>query len=120
MPDAGASRRDDPALFALLWPIFCSNKRAMDIVFDQAKRDATLENRGLDMARAGEVFDGTTLTAEDDRRDYGETRFITVGHLDGRMVFVAWTPRGPARRIISMRKANEREQRKYRPFFGTR
>ena len=41
----------------------------MDIEFDPAKRDATLEARGLDMADAGEVFAGATLTVEDDRED---------------------------------------------------
>ncbi len=47
----------------------------MLIEFDAAKREVTLEVRGLDMARADEVFAGTTLTVEDDRRDYGEERF---------------------------------------------
>lgn len=87
----------------------------MDIEFDTAKRDATLEARGLDMADAGEVFAGTTLTVEDDRADYGEPRFITIGHLSSRMVVVVWTPRATARRIISIRKANDREQQLYRP-----
>lgn len=45
------------------------------------------------MARAGEVFDGSTLTVEGDWRNYGETRFITVGFLDGTMVVLVWTPR---------------------------
>ncbi len=40
------------------------------------------------MARAGDVFAGSTLTVEDDRRDYGEHRFITVGFLDREMVVV--------------------------------
>ncbi len=84
----------------------------MQIEFDEAKRAATLRARGLDMARAGEVFSGPTLTAEDDRRDYGEDRFITVGFLDVSMV-VVWTPRKVGARIISMRKANDREQRLY-------
>ena len=87
----------------------------MDIEFNIAKRDATLEARGLDMADAGEVFAGTTITVEDDRADYGEPRFITIGHLSSRMVVVVWTPRGPARRIISLRKANDREQQIYGP-----
>ena len=39
---------------------------------------------------------------------------VTVGHLEGRMVVVVWTPRGRARRVISMRKANDREQAHYR------
>jgi len=85
----------------------------MEIEFDPAKRQATLDHRGLDMARAGEVFDGATLTIEDDRADYGEPRFITIGKLEGRMVVLVWTPRAAARRIISMRKANDREQKAY-------
>jgi uncharacterized DUF497 family protein len=85
----------------------------MEIEFDPAKRTATLDRRGLDMARAGEIFDGSTLTVEDDRQDYGEVRFITIGMLDRRMVVMVWTWRPPARRIISLRKANEREHELY-------
>ena len=87
----------------------------MDIEFDTAKRDATLEARGLDMADAGEVFEGSHLTVTDDRTDYGELRFITVGRMAGRMVVLVWTPRGSACRIISLRKANDREQRLFGP-----
>ena len=65
------------------------------------------------MARAAEVFEGRTLTVQDDRRDYGEERFITIGFLDQRMVVVVWTSRNGSRRVISMRKANEREQAHY-------
>ena len=53
------------------------------------------------------------MSVEDDRQDYGETRFITIGFLDRRMVVVVWTQRGRARRIISLRKANDREQALY-------
>ena len=77
---------------------------AMKITFDPAKRQATLENRGLDMALAGEVFSGPTLTVPSGRR--GEDRFFTIGLLNGRMVVVVWTPRDGGRRIISMRKAH--------------
>ena len=69
------------------------------------------------MARAGDVFVDDTLTVEDARRDYGEDRFITVGFLDGTMVVLVWTPRDEAYRIISMRKANERERALYTPRF---
>ena len=75
--------------------------------------ELTLRERGLDFRRANELFEGPTVTYEDDRRDYGETRWLTFGLLDQRMVFVAWTERGQTRRIISMRKANDREQDKY-------
>lgn len=88
------------------------------VEYDPAKRSATLRDRGLDMADAGGVFEGETITVEDDRRDYGETRYITVGFLADRMVFVAWTSREGARRIISMRKANAREQELYASRFG--
>jgi uncharacterized protein len=88
------------------------------ITFDPVKRAATLAERGLDFADAALVFDGVTLDAQDDRADYGETRIITVGRLAGRMVIVVWTPRGEARHVISMRKANEREQRRYRQRLG--
>ena len=83
--------------------------------FDAAKRDETLRERGLDMAHAGEVFRGLHLTRVDDREDYGEPRYVTAGWLDGRIVIVVWTPRGVARRIISMRHCHEREAKKLRP-----
>jgi uncharacterized DUF497 family protein len=54
-----------------------------------------------------------TLTVKDDRFDYGEDRFQTVGFLAGRMVMIVWTPRGDARHVISMRKCNDREQARY-------
>jgi len=89
----------------------------VQIEFDGAKRRATIQARGLDMARAAEVFAGPTLTVEDDRQEYGESRFITIGFLDDVMVVLVWTSRGDASRIISMRKANERERRLYGPRF---
>ncbi|MGF6115960.1 uncharacterized DUF497 family protein [Janthinobacterium lividum] len=90
----------------------------MRITFDAVKREKTLRERGLDFARARVVFDGLTITLPDQRQDYGEPRFITAGWLDERLVVLVWTPRGRARRIISMRKANEREIDKYKQSLG--
>ena len=90
----------------------------MRIDFDPDKRDKTLAERGLDFARADEVFSGPTLDLPDDRCDYGEPRVITFGVLDARMIVVVWTPRGEVRRIISMRKANEREIEKFSKTLG--
>ncbi|CAK8712411.1 BrnT family toxin [Candidatus Electronema aureum] len=90
----------------------------MQIEFDPAKRDKTLQERGLDFARANEVFAGITVTVDDNRHDYGEMRHITVGMLEGRTVVMVWTPRGTVRRIISMRYANEREIDRYTPKMG--
>ncbi len=85
----------------------------MCIEYDPAKRLATLAARDLDMARSAEVWDGPTLTIPDARLDYGEPRFMTAGFLKGRMVIIIWPPRGDARRIISLRKANARETAAY-------
>ena len=83
------------------------------VTFDAAKRQATLATRGLDFADAAEVFRGETLDWKDERLDYGEDRIVTVGYLRGRLVVILWTERHGSRRIISMRKANEREQARY-------
>jgi uncharacterized DUF497 family protein len=85
------------------------------ITCDAAKRVQTLQERGLDMRRAGEVFSGPHLTRLDDRFDHGETRYVTAGWLDSRIVVFVGTPRGSARRIISMRHCHEREAKRLRP-----
>jgi uncharacterized DUF497 family protein len=87
----------------------------MRITFDPAKRTKTLADRGLDFSDAAKIFSGVTLEFEDTRKDYGETRVICYGYLDGRMIVVGYTPRGASRHIFSMRKANEREQNRIAP-----
>jgi uncharacterized protein len=89
----------------------------MKITFDQTKRDAALAERGLAFEDAEIVFEGDTLTVEDTRFDYGESRYQTIGFLEGRMVMVVWTPRGEDRHVISMRKCNDREQATYQKRF---
>lgn len=86
----------------------------MGITFDHAKRAKTLAERGIDFADAGKVFAGRNFTGRDDRRDYGEPRYITAGRLDGRFVVVVWTPRDGGRRIISMRFGHDWEEDRYR------
>lgn len=75
-----------------------------------------MKERGLDLLRAKEVFAGLHITRRDDRFDYGEERFVTVGWLDGRVVALVWTSRDLARRIISMRHCHEREAKKVRAY----
>ncbi len=64
------------------------------------------------------VFAGPVITLEDTRQDYGEVRLITIGFLHDRMVWIAWTLRDDTRRIISMRKANDRETARFGPAFS--
>jgi uncharacterized protein len=85
----------------------------MLIEFDVVKREKTLLERGLNFADSDKVFAGFHFSALDDRVDYGEERFVSVGQLNDRMVVIVWTPRNDARRIISMRYANDREINRY-------
>ena len=85
----------------------------VEIEYDPEKRRITLKERGLDVARAAEVFREIHLIAQDTKFQYQEDRFITAGWLDTRLVVLVWTPRGEAHRMISMRKGNDREKTLY-------
>jgi hypothetical protein len=87
----------------------------MHITYDPSKRRATLAERGLDFRDAARVFEGPTLEVEDLRKDYGEIRIVCFGYLAGRLVVVGYTPRGSARHVFSMRKANAREKARVVP-----
>ena len=90
----------------------------MRVSYDPRKRDWTLIHRGLDFEDAAVVFNGQTAEIEDTRKHHGETRIICFGVLQGRLVVIGYTPRGAVRHVFSMRKANEREQARFAPYFG--
>ena len=90
----------------------------MAFSWDENKRSLVLRERGLDFADAHQIFDGVHVDEPDDRFDYGEARFVTFGFLTGRICAVVWTPRENARHLISLRKANDREQKKYKAGLG--
>ena len=90
----------------------------MRLTWDEVKRQRTLAERALDFAEAAEVFAGITHTFEDTRTAYPERRFVTVGLLKGRLVVLVYTPRERGRHLISMRKANAREQKLYQGKMG--
>jgi len=85
----------------------------MQITFHAAKRVHTLCTRGLDFAEAAAVFEGPVAEIDDLRRDYGERRVLCYGLLAGRLVVIGYTPRGAARHVFSMRKANAREEARF-------
>ena len=86
----------------------------MHYEWDEAKNRSNRAKHGLDFADAEEVFAGRCVSFIDDRFDYGEKRLVTLGMLAGRVVVMAHAPRGDeVTRIISMRKANRREQKIY-------
>ena len=91
----------------------------MTYEWDEAKNRSNFAKHGLDFADAEQVFSGPCVTFVDDRFNYGEKRFITLGLLASRVVVIAHTPRsGSVTRIISMRKANRREQKIYQKRLG--
>ena len=85
----------------------------MDFEWDDTKRKSNIKKHGIDFINAPMIFDGYTLTIEDDRYDYGEERFITFGILEGRVVVVVHTENGDSMRIISIRRATKYEEKTY-------
>ncbi|WP_374414595.1 BrnT family toxin [Novosphingobium colocasiae] len=83
----------------------------MDIEFDDDKRQRILAERGVDMAAAGTVFAGEYVQIEDDRADYGETRYRVWGYIGNQRVHLVWTPRDGKRRIITIYPTHEREHK---------
>ncbi|MEM8780474.1 MAG: BrnT family toxin [Cyanobacteria bacterium P01_G01_bin.49] len=81
--------------------------------WDENKRQANIEKHGIDFADLDELFTKPFLERIDNRIDYGETRIILLGQLNGVILYVVYTWRGSARRFISARRANQRERRKY-------
>ena len=81
--------------------------------WDERKRRGNLRKHGLDFADCAAVFSGVTLTSVDDRYDYGEVRFVTLGLLNWRVVHIVHTETEEFLRIISFRRANKSEQAEY-------
>lgn len=87
------------------------------IEYDPVKNEDNIAKHGLPLDFAELVFDGPFIEEEDERQDYSETRFIATGpieHFGDRVFVVIYTWREGIRRIISFRKANDREVKKYR------
>jgi uncharacterized DUF497 family protein len=82
--------------------------------WDDSKAAQNVAKHGVPFEYAVLVFvDPHRLNSVDTRRDYGEERWLTLGKIEARLFAVAYTSRGKVIRLISARKANEREQRRY-------
>ena len=86
--------------------------------WDEAKSEANLRRRGFDFAYAAGIFDGPTLEMDDDRAEYGERRIQAIGQVKDDILFVVYTWRGLARRIVLARMAGRRERDAYGKVFG--
>ena len=85
----------------------------MLIDFDSAKNAANLAKHGLPLSFAALLDWNLANIRNDRRRDYGEPRMCAVVPCGLRIYFVAFVDRPEARRIISLRRANRREVKKY-------
>ncbi|WP_163268799.1 BrnT family toxin [Chelativorans alearense] len=85
----------------------------MEIAFDPEKDEKNRRERGLSLAVGREVIRNQVATFLDDRREYGEDRYVSYGYVGDRLHVCAFTIRDAVFRIISVRKANDREVRKH-------
>ncbi len=85
----------------------------MRISYDPAKNERNIRDRGLSFASAAEFDFETAMYAADERKEYGETRFVAIGMLDERLHVLCFTETAEGIRVISFRKANTREVKRY-------
>lgn len=85
----------------------------MKITYDPAKNARNIQERGLSFDRVTEFDFETAIVVVDARRDYGEIRYRAVGWLDGRLHALVFTRADDGIRVISFRKANKREVKRY-------
>ena len=85
----------------------------MLLEFDEAKSARNLEQRGIGFERFADLEVDSAVSSEDARKDYGERRLRVLGFIDGLLHTAVITPRGERIRVISLRRANRREERTY-------
>ena len=82
----------------------------MEFEWDEDKSNACFEERGFDFSYVLKVFlDPNRMVRQDHRWDYGEDRFQLTGTIEERVFVLIYTHRSTSIRIISVRKANQRE-----------
>lgn len=81
----------------------------MKVICDAAKDAINKEKHGVSLTDAALIDWDSALTWQDTRRDYGETRMIALAPIGERLYCAVYVDREDERRIISLRKANQRE-----------
>lgn len=85
----------------------------MEFEWNEDKRKANLDKHGVDFLDAALIFEGTTVDRIDDRFDYGEVRWVSMGMVDATLYVIVYTEENDTIRIISAWKASKRERREY-------
>jgi len=85
----------------------------MTFVWDENKNISNIRKHGIDFKDSPKIFSNPMITKVDDRKDYKEKRWISLGSLDNIIVILVYTKRSKNIRIISIRKANKSERKIY-------
>ena len=85
----------------------------MTVEFDPAKSEWNTRERGLPFSMVEDFDWDTAVTREDARSDYGEPRYVAIGYVEALVYVIVFTPRGEDTRVVSFRRANDREIRAY-------
>lgn len=88
------------------------------ITWDETKRRRNIRQHGLDFAGCEAMFDGPVVSWDDAREAYGEQRFNALGFLGGVVVHMTYTERGDDLHVISLRKAEKHEIRRFAQEFS--
>jgi uncharacterized DUF497 family protein len=97
------------------------HERPMRFEWDEDKNEGNIRRHGIDFADLPALFDSPLLTDLDERMEYGEERWVTIGMLSNLAVVVVWTERAQETiRIISARKANTYERKRYEAYLANR
>ena len=85
----------------------------MQFEWDERKNRLNIEKHGIALSDSWQVFERPLLIRLDERKDYGEPRWIALGDLNGMVMVLVFTRRGETIRVISMRKGNKHERQIY-------
>jgi len=89
----------------------------IEFEWDSNKNQSNINVHGIDFHDAWRIFESPMLSKVDNRKDYGEERWISLGQLDAAVVVVVYTIRNSKIRIISIRRANHDERKIYKEKF---
>lgn len=85
----------------------------VDITYDPKKNENNITARGLSFEAASAFEMAGALIVEDIRKEYPERRFQALGYIGDRLHMLVFTPRNGKVHVISLRKANPREVKRY-------
>jgi len=89
----------------------------MEFEWDEAKNEANVAKHKVSFETASMVWDGDVVEFVDERYDYGGSRIVAIGQVEGVELTVVYTLRRNVRRIISARRASRYERRTYREVY---